>query len=258
MDTDTYANADVAAYAAKTFVNVKLDGDKEPQLGNTLGLTAYPTAFILSPDGELLGRIEGFEEPKPFLERLEKISESHERLAHLNKIEKKGLTHLKEIANLYYHLQLPAKAAEAFRSVIDHSDADRQTRADSYVALLDIGTNGLRSTTFDGVAWLQKLLDEVKAFDPDNASDLLDDAAFAEVSILAMQRKDERVIQAAQDAYEKFSKSDRADCLLFQIAMAHRRAGRKDESLQTLRALAEKHPNTTCGKRAAEMIPKDK
>jgi tetratricopeptide (TPR) repeat protein len=256
MDTDTYSNADVTAYVKETFVALKLDGDRESKLVASLGLSGYPSVFLLSPDGELLGRIEGYEDPRPFLDRLKKIGAQILRLGDLRKVEAPTLAHRKEIADLYFELDLPTRAAEAFQAVLDHPDADRKTRAEAYTALLEIGSNSIRAVDSDWVPWLEKRIAEVRAFDPENASDLLDDASFAEFSILALQRKHEKVIELARAAYDKYLKSDRADCLLFQVAKGQRRAGRREESLQTLKDLAEKHPETSCGRRAREMLGK--
>lgn len=239
METDTYSSAEVAAHHASNFISVKLDGDKQ----SAFSVSIYPTTFVVSADGEVLGSVDGYCEPAPYLEALKKIDAHRRRLSELLPIEKKTLENRKEIASLYRELNLSAKAAEAFRGVVDHADADRPSRARAYLALLEL---------VPGAA----LIDEVKKFDPDNASDLLDDAAFAEVALLAQAREFDRVVDIGRAAYEKFSKSDRADCLLFQVAMACRRLGKKDESLRALRELVEKHPETGCGKRAAGMLPK--
>ncbi|WP_373516513.1 thioredoxin family protein [Pricia sp.] len=90
MDKDTFQNAEVAAYMAKNFYMVKLDGEgKEPieykgktfkfvpqgrngyhEFAATLmqGRLSYPTTIFLDEEMNMLSPVPGYQKPKPFLD----------------------------------------------------------------------------------------------------------------------------------------------------------------------------------------------
>jgi thioredoxin-related protein len=90
MDTDTFQNPEVAAYMAKNFYMVKLDGEgKEPIefKGNTYkfvpqgrkgyhefaaalmqGKLSYPTTIFLDEQLNMLTPVPGYQKPGPFLQ----------------------------------------------------------------------------------------------------------------------------------------------------------------------------------------------
>ncbi|UCC68440.1 MAG: thioredoxin family protein [Armatimonadota bacterium] len=58
LDEEVFSRPDVAE-SSQNFVCVKLDGDKNPDLREKLGVTGYPTVVFLSPDGRALRRSRG-------------------------------------------------------------------------------------------------------------------------------------------------------------------------------------------------------
>jgi DNA polymerase III epsilon subunit-like protein len=203
MEAETYSNAEVIAFSNKTYVNVKLDGDQQGDLRSRFGITAYPSAYVVTPEGEILGRIEGFEDPRPYVERLKKIDAGHQTVKALLAKSEKTIGDWKELAAQYAALDLSSKSAECYRTLVDHPQADRPTRAQAYAALLDIGTGVIRSNDDAWLDWLDKLATEVETFDPENALDLRDDAACARTALQVQKRELEAALKSATAASDR-------------------------------------------------------
>lgn len=58
--------AGVAAYAEPVTINAT----EAPELARKLGVRAYPTTLVISPENKLLTRIEGFVDPQEFAQRV--------------------------------------------------------------------------------------------------------------------------------------------------------------------------------------------
>jgi len=76
LDRDVFTNSSLSAYLQKDFVCVKVNAE-DPQEGSALAqqyqVTGYPCALVFSPDGKLIGRIEGYEEARDYISRLHEI-----------------------------------------------------------------------------------------------------------------------------------------------------------------------------------------
>ncbi len=55
MDRTTYADPDVASFLEQSFVPVRVDADRRPDICERYSLGGWPTTAFLTPDGELLG-----------------------------------------------------------------------------------------------------------------------------------------------------------------------------------------------------------
>ena len=77
LDEDVFSRADVAN-ASRDFIPVKVDGDKEPDVRDQLGVTGYPTVVFLSPDGEDIGRSRGL---VPYQIMLDVMAKALEKVA---------------------------------------------------------------------------------------------------------------------------------------------------------------------------------
>lgn len=60
MVNETYAHPRLQPVLSQLFETVSLNVKQNPELVKKLGVRAYPTTLIISPDGSLLGKIEGF------------------------------------------------------------------------------------------------------------------------------------------------------------------------------------------------------
>ena len=74
LKTQTLADGAVAK-ALEAFVVIQVDLDENPELAAAYGVTAIPDVFFIDKDGILFDRLRGFEEPGPFLSRLNKLIE---------------------------------------------------------------------------------------------------------------------------------------------------------------------------------------
>ena len=66
MEQETFSHPALARNIRKLFVTAKAKKESDPQLVEQLGVRAYPTTLLISPEGELIARIEGFLDPKKF------------------------------------------------------------------------------------------------------------------------------------------------------------------------------------------------
>jgi thioredoxin-related protein len=78
LDEDTYPDAAVVAQS-KRMVNVKVDGDSGPgpDLVKKYAIRGYPTILFIDGNGEVFGRIVGYEPPEPFARDIKRIIDGH-------------------------------------------------------------------------------------------------------------------------------------------------------------------------------------
>ncbi len=72
LDKDTYANAKVIE-AAKNFICVKIDAEKEKQLTASYNVRGFPSTVFLKSDGSLIEVVPGYLPPKDFFALLDRI-----------------------------------------------------------------------------------------------------------------------------------------------------------------------------------------
>lgn len=68
LDAETYGNETVAALLNESFICLKVDAEEHVDLAEEYDAFGYPTILFLSPDGEEIGRIAGYEPPDKFLQ----------------------------------------------------------------------------------------------------------------------------------------------------------------------------------------------
>lgn len=76
MYHEAYGDRRVAAELNRDFVPVRLDADRSESVLDRLGVQAYPTTLIYSPQGKLLDKLEGYE-PTTSLRRAMKSAREH-------------------------------------------------------------------------------------------------------------------------------------------------------------------------------------
>ncbi|MEM1063027.1 MAG: thioredoxin family protein [Planctomycetota bacterium] len=60
MLRETYRDESVARHVADCFVPLIIDADEHAELIKDLGVTAFPTTLIFSPEGDLVSHVRGF------------------------------------------------------------------------------------------------------------------------------------------------------------------------------------------------------
>lgn len=248
MNTDTYSKPEIVKYHTENFVNVYLNADTNKDLSKKFGVDVTPYTAIVDLDVEIVGRIPGYFNAKDYLPRVKRVQENFIKLQaalEASKAKPDDPKTTRELGDAYRHLQKFPKAKDTYKKVIDK--ADGQERAQARAGLLDAM---LTTTSIDdkaGAAGLDELIKKMKEDDPNNKFDSLDDALSAEAQILYYKKDLEGALAKAKGAYEKYPKSDKADLLLYTVAMIQFEMGKEDLAKKTLQELVEKFPNTETG-----------
>jgi YHS domain-containing protein/thioredoxin-related protein len=66
MDRATFLHVGVVARSRDQFIPIKLRSDEHETLAQNLGLTSLPSTVIVRPNGEIVGKYEGYIEPETF------------------------------------------------------------------------------------------------------------------------------------------------------------------------------------------------
>jgi thiol-disulfide isomerase/thioredoxin len=84
MHSETFPNSVVSAQLNSHFIPVLIDADEQPALVQKLGVEAYPTVLVISPDQTIVGRFTGFHSPPQLQARMAafkpRVVESRPRL----------------------------------------------------------------------------------------------------------------------------------------------------------------------------------
>lgn len=70
LEKQTLSSKGVSQYINDSYVAVHLDLDKEKRIGEILEVESLPCSIMLSPKADLLGRINGFEGPASYQQKL--------------------------------------------------------------------------------------------------------------------------------------------------------------------------------------------
>jgi len=70
LESQTLNTPEMSRYISENFVPVHLDLDKEKKIGSILEVNSLPCTVVLSPDADLLGRINGYQTPGPYQKNL--------------------------------------------------------------------------------------------------------------------------------------------------------------------------------------------
>lgn len=72
LDETTLRDPQVVSTLNERFVPLRIDAEEQRQLTQYLRITSYPTVVLASPDGRILGTLEGYQEVSPFHENLQR------------------------------------------------------------------------------------------------------------------------------------------------------------------------------------------
>jgi thioredoxin-like negative regulator of GroEL len=73
LEDTTFRDPRVAAALNERFVPLKVDAEREVTLAQTLRIASYPTVVLASPDGRILGTMEGYQEADKFHDNLQRV-----------------------------------------------------------------------------------------------------------------------------------------------------------------------------------------
>jgi thiol-disulfide isomerase/thioredoxin len=63
LEKTTLTDRELVTYINANFVPIHIDADRDPRVAEILEAEAFPCAVVLSPNADLLGRINGFKDP---------------------------------------------------------------------------------------------------------------------------------------------------------------------------------------------------
>ena len=67
MDSETFADQDVADYLQKNFVSIRVDADTAKELAAMYEVRGLPTTVFLEPNGDVIAPVSGYSPPEQFL-----------------------------------------------------------------------------------------------------------------------------------------------------------------------------------------------
>jgi len=83
LEAETLASPTIQKRIREQFVPVLLDLEKNARAARILKIQGVPTTIIITPQADLIGRIEGFVEPKTFETQLAKAQSVHAQLTRI-------------------------------------------------------------------------------------------------------------------------------------------------------------------------------
>ncbi|HZN59510.1 MAG TPA: thioredoxin fold domain-containing protein [Planctomycetota bacterium] len=89
LDRETFTDDRVIRLVRESFVAVKVDVDKSPELGKKYEIQGLPTLVFLAPTGEALARLEGYRPADQFLKEARQPAESSSSLKKLRELAEK-------------------------------------------------------------------------------------------------------------------------------------------------------------------------
>lgn len=77
MSKNTFTNRQVGDYANQNYIAYKLDGEKGegPTVAREYKLEAYPTILFFNPEGKLVGKQVGAQDPESFISTMKKYKD---------------------------------------------------------------------------------------------------------------------------------------------------------------------------------------
>ena len=73
MLAETMTHPELAPAFARLFETTAVDGGRDRELVDQLGVRAYPTTVVISPEGKLLAKLEGYVEPRKIGKQLNPV-----------------------------------------------------------------------------------------------------------------------------------------------------------------------------------------
>ena len=70
LEAGPFRDPAIVALLTERFIPLRVDANRAPKLAQALRIQAYPTMIVASPDGKIIGFLEGFMEAKPLAEHL--------------------------------------------------------------------------------------------------------------------------------------------------------------------------------------------
>ena len=81
LEKSTLGDPQMVRYINSTFVPVHIDVDEQKKVAEILEVETLPCTIVLSPDADLLGRLEGFDNPPGLYQKLAAAKKLQDRVS---------------------------------------------------------------------------------------------------------------------------------------------------------------------------------
>lgn len=218
MDRESFNNPGVIDQLTKHFIPTKISCDGDAELALSFGFTQLPATVLISPDGRILAKLEGFADPEklsqlsiqagvtsePFKQNDGKLAESSELLAQIP-VDKELASQIDEAISSIPNLSVAELGAGQSMPTGSHVSAEKSSDDSLAAPVIEaeelLATNSSREST----AFIERPLEPLGKLCPvtllDQKLEMLADA-----SVTAMYAG-QRYYFANQDAKRAFAKN---------------------------------------------------
>ncbi|MCE9583144.1 MAG: thioredoxin fold domain-containing protein [Planctomycetes bacterium] len=168
LEKETYSDAEVQKYINATFINVRMDKDKNAELAAKLNVGGIPALLFIDGDGRIVGRIVGFRAKEPYLKAVKEIQANALKLKGAEEALKKDANDLKSrlAAGQVWSAADDWATAEPHLKAVIEGDKDNAKKL-AVGAWYEMGKHSAATNDATGARSAQEM---VKTFDPDNKS----------------------------------------------------------------------------------------
>jgi uncharacterized protein YyaL (SSP411 family) len=78
LEATTLKSDEVARYINANYIPVHIDSDKQPRVSEILEVSGLPCTVVLSPEADLLARVNGYKAPSAYYEELVKARRNYQ------------------------------------------------------------------------------------------------------------------------------------------------------------------------------------
>lgn len=244
MAKDTFGNAEIAAFSAKTLVHVRLDAAKAKDLAAKHGVSELPFSLLLTSSGERITALRGYLGPEGYKEGVESALAAWARLAAL-----KPEQHA-EAAALWVELNDGRKAGAAYRKAAAAA-ADPKARG----GFLAKALNQLNSVEAEDAVTVELLAVAVELGALDPALGFADDAAYARAMADYNKEDWDGAIKRLEELAAKWPEGDRAPLALLGLGDLYHHA-KKDhkKAMERVQRVIDTYPRTEWAERAKHVL----
>ncbi|MCC6739251.1 MAG: thioredoxin fold domain-containing protein [Planctomycetia bacterium] len=252
LEAETYSDADVKKYLDETFVNLRMDKDKNEELATKMNVEGIPALLFLDGDGRVVGRIVGFLPAAPYLKAVKEIQANGKKLVAAEEALKKDG---KDLASHLAAGQVWAAAdnwdeAEPHLKAVVDGDADNSKKL-ALEAWWEMGKHSAGANDVDGVKAAQEKL---KGWDPENKAGHNDNLALAAGRLDAGEDM-EKARGMFAEIVKAYPKSDAAaEAAFWLAALLADIDGDLDAAAKAFEQMAKDYPDSEWAARVPDIL----
>ncbi|MEK7465932.1 MAG: tetratricopeptide repeat protein [Planctomycetota bacterium] len=242
MDTDTYSNADIAKYLNETFVNIRIDTDKDPDTAKKFKVRAIPDTRFLDSGGKELLRIIGHR--AEFFDQVKSLGEiAAVELSVKN--NPKNVPTLIAASIVYLKLGRIDEAGALLETAIDNDRDNASGKREELFYRLGLVNMKAGNDAKAEAAWA-----EVGKMDPENKKGYIDDLQFDR----CLKQTDEEDYHGAErslgDFLKRYPDSEHVPEARYLLGMSQFFMEKREDAVSTWKDLIREKPDTDAAKKA--------